>query len=446
MAAEKISIEAEGSSQVLGGTWVAANHPGASGGKYLDFGGDKSSASWKVTASFDGNYTCGIRFSNGDAKPRPLTVLVNDKIVGAIPCEPTKNWDTWAVDTIDVPLRKGDNIVMLVAGPATGGNVDSLTFVADAAPTPAPTPTPRPPTPTPASNLPQRNFIKGVCAPTEKMKYASLVFSHTSKWTGAISTLQAYSKAGISAGRIWSDFNGWEFKYADFANLQAFANAGWTFGFTLASQNWKKGWPSVASVQANGHSWVASVPSWMKPKIRWIGIGNEPMIGNYAPSHDPQKFVDTFIKPLYPIFHDAGYKVAIAGFNGEFDSDYKRFLDAGATLYHDLVDIHGYSWPVTEYQRKLHLLDTHGKDIVESEWNNADGDKVRANKAFIPDSIKALNQNVQISIADGRIKEKYYFVSDVRDTFTGPKGLFAPHPTIAGTWITTDFYDWQLTF
>ena len=106
---------------------VASNNPGFTGSGFMDYGGAGSWIEWNnVNAPAAGRYTLSLRYANGGASNRPLTVDVNATGVGTLPATPTGAWDTWSVAPLVVSLRQGPNTVRLTASGSAGPNVDHL--------------------------------------------------------------------------------------------------------------------------------------------------------------------------------------------------------------------------------------------------------------------------------------------------------------------------------
>jgi hypothetical protein len=125
--AQKLEAEA---ATLTGGTYKASGNGGFTGTGYADFGGNGSAVQWAVVPAAAGNYKLDVRHANGATTARPLTVIVNGVSVGTLSGSPTGGWDKWVTLSITTALTAGTNTVRLVAGPATGGNVDSLSVTA----------------------------------------------------------------------------------------------------------------------------------------------------------------------------------------------------------------------------------------------------------------------------------------------------------------------------
>jgi len=120
-------LQAE-SATFTGGTFSASNHGGYTGYGFADFGGNGSSATFNVWRTDMGTATLTFRYSNGSTGARPFTISVNGVVVGTVAGTYTGSWDKWANASLDVTLKNGNNVITATAGPATGGNLDSLTI------------------------------------------------------------------------------------------------------------------------------------------------------------------------------------------------------------------------------------------------------------------------------------------------------------------------------
>jgi hypothetical protein len=108
-------------------------HSGFSGTGYVNCDNVAGSyVEFAVNAAAAGNASVVIRYSNGTTADRPASVTVNGTVVNAALSFPvTANWDTWANDTITVPLVAGANKVRLTGNTASGpANIDYLDVTA----------------------------------------------------------------------------------------------------------------------------------------------------------------------------------------------------------------------------------------------------------------------------------------------------------------------------
>jgi glucose/arabinose dehydrogenase len=108
---------------------VASNHTGFTGSGFVDYTNVAGSyVEFSVSAGATGTAQLTFRYANGTAVNRAMDITVNgnsaalDLAFGA-----TANWDTWAEQTISVPLNAGTNKVRATATTANGGpNLDRL--------------------------------------------------------------------------------------------------------------------------------------------------------------------------------------------------------------------------------------------------------------------------------------------------------------------------------
>ena len=124
----------ETNSGAFGDLW-----PGATGNAYVDLGnnpGDGISISLTVPA--DGVYTAAIRYANGAAADRPMTISVDGAAQGTVPFAPTpgvggaSGWSSWTEVEVALTLKAGANTILLdiPAGGNNGPNIDEITFAA----------------------------------------------------------------------------------------------------------------------------------------------------------------------------------------------------------------------------------------------------------------------------------------------------------------------------
>jgi hypothetical protein len=108
-------------------------HSGFSGTGYVNCDNVAGSyVEFTVNAAAAGNASVVIRYSNGTTADRPASVTVNGTVVNAGLSFPvTANWDTWANDTITVPLTVGANKLRLTGTTASGpANIDYVDVTA----------------------------------------------------------------------------------------------------------------------------------------------------------------------------------------------------------------------------------------------------------------------------------------------------------------------------
>ncbi|WP_181707662.1 carbohydrate-binding protein [Chthonobacter rhizosphaerae] len=111
--------------------------PGYEGSGYLDTGNDVGdSASFTITAPSAGTYQLTIRYANGGATDRPMTVSVGGvqqtvPFSSTTPAGATDGWSTWGEVTIDVELAAGPNTISFTNQIANGPNIDEVTVSRD---------------------------------------------------------------------------------------------------------------------------------------------------------------------------------------------------------------------------------------------------------------------------------------------------------------------------
>jgi hypothetical protein len=113
--------------------------PGYEGQGYLDMGGEIGDAgSFTVTPPAAGTYQMTVRYANGGAADRPMTVTVNGVVqtiafASTIPTGGTADagWANWTDVTIDVVLQDGQNTVSFANATNTGPNIDVVTISGD---------------------------------------------------------------------------------------------------------------------------------------------------------------------------------------------------------------------------------------------------------------------------------------------------------------------------
>ena len=113
---------------------AAADHDGFTGTGFADF--MRWQGAWvksTFTAASAGTYHMTLRFANGSFEPRPLRILVNDKVImEKLIFPPTEDeiWDLYRTQTVyNVPLDAGTNTLTFISLEEDGPNLDSATFV-----------------------------------------------------------------------------------------------------------------------------------------------------------------------------------------------------------------------------------------------------------------------------------------------------------------------------
>ena len=89
-----------------------------------------SKANWAVSAASQGNVSLTIRYANGTAANRAMSVSVNGVTqVVSVSFPGTGAWTTWNTAVVQVTLAQGNNIISLTSLTADGGpNADELFF------------------------------------------------------------------------------------------------------------------------------------------------------------------------------------------------------------------------------------------------------------------------------------------------------------------------------
>ena len=128
VAAPAVDYQAENATISQG--VVATNHLGYTGTGFVDYTNVAGSyVEFTVNAAAAGATTLAFRHANGTTANRPMDITVNGSLVGNdVAFNPTGNWDTWAVVSLNATLNAGGNTVRATAVTASGGpNLDKLT-------------------------------------------------------------------------------------------------------------------------------------------------------------------------------------------------------------------------------------------------------------------------------------------------------------------------------
>lgn len=90
-----------------------------------------SALTFTVNAPEDGNYLMTVRFANGTAVERPLSIFTNDSdSYYYMNFEGTGTWTDWKENQIVITLKKGENKIKTVATTSNGGpNVDLIKLI-----------------------------------------------------------------------------------------------------------------------------------------------------------------------------------------------------------------------------------------------------------------------------------------------------------------------------
>ncbi|MEQ1941290.1 carbohydrate-binding protein [Mesorhizobium sp. VNQ89] len=110
--------------------------PGHEGTGYMDMGNDiGDSASFTIDAPEAGTYQLTVRYANGGATDRPMTLSVGGvtqtlAFASTAPAGSTAAvaWQTWAEFTIDIELDAGTNSISFTNTIANGPNIDNVTI------------------------------------------------------------------------------------------------------------------------------------------------------------------------------------------------------------------------------------------------------------------------------------------------------------------------------
>lgn len=104
-----LKFEAEDAT-LLGGAAKATNHKGFSGTGFVDqLEKVGTSVSFNVGVASQGNYLVALRYANGMANARTLTLYVNDVKVKQTSLPNLASWDTWGDKSEMVSLKAGAN-------------------------------------------------------------------------------------------------------------------------------------------------------------------------------------------------------------------------------------------------------------------------------------------------------------------------------------------------
>jgi Carbohydrate binding module (family 35) len=119
-------LEAE-TAALSGGATVESEHPGYNGtgyvGGFTDANRGNATATFTITGASAGNHNLSIRYANGTATTRTISLVVNGS-TRQISLPATANWDTWATTTEQVTLTSGTNTIAIRYGTADNGNVN----------------------------------------------------------------------------------------------------------------------------------------------------------------------------------------------------------------------------------------------------------------------------------------------------------------------------------
>ncbi|MFJ8666544.1 CBM35 domain-containing protein [Streptomyces sp. NPDC093600] len=126
-AAAPVRYEAERAPATCDGT-IDSDWTGYSGSGFCNGRNAVGAAvQFTVDAAQAGTATLRVRFANGTTTARPASVTVNGSAAASTSFASTGAWNTWASQTLTVPVRAGGNTIRLSPTAATGlPNVDAL--------------------------------------------------------------------------------------------------------------------------------------------------------------------------------------------------------------------------------------------------------------------------------------------------------------------------------
>ena len=103
------------SAALSGGAAVATDHSGYTGsgfvGGYIDANKGNAATTFSVDANPAGSYTLTLRYANGTAATKSLSLYVRGTKVKQISLPATANWDSWTTEVETVTLTAGTNAV-----------------------------------------------------------------------------------------------------------------------------------------------------------------------------------------------------------------------------------------------------------------------------------------------------------------------------------------------
>lgn len=121
-------IQAENFCEAMGVS--ESTNGGFSGDGYLNFHNVlNADAVLTVISEKAGTFSMSVRYANGAAADRPITVNVNGNDQGTIEGKVTGAFTNWNIETIEINLQQGVNIFRLISLTENGGpNVDVMSF------------------------------------------------------------------------------------------------------------------------------------------------------------------------------------------------------------------------------------------------------------------------------------------------------------------------------
>ncbi|MDX1695858.1 MAG: sialate O-acetylesterase [Ketobacteraceae bacterium] len=107
-------------------TSARADNTGFTGTGYADFGGSGSWMEWdNVAREKAGNTRLTFRYACGSSN-RPSRLFINGQEAAQLAFASTGSWATWETETVNVPLKAGDNTIRIVADNNGGPNLDHV--------------------------------------------------------------------------------------------------------------------------------------------------------------------------------------------------------------------------------------------------------------------------------------------------------------------------------
>ena len=108
---------------------VESNHAGYTGTGFVNYDNEVGSyVQWTVTVGAAGSTSFALRYANGTAVARPMTIAVDGVTAGTPSFGGTGAWETWTTASVSATLTAGTHTVRATATTANGGpNVDSVT-------------------------------------------------------------------------------------------------------------------------------------------------------------------------------------------------------------------------------------------------------------------------------------------------------------------------------
>ncbi|MEV6793494.1 carbohydrate-binding protein [Streptomyces sp. NPDC051320] len=127
--------EAENAQAICTGT-IDSNWAGYSGNGFCNGNNAVGAyAQLTVNAATSGTATLKVRYANGTTTARPAAVTANGSAATSASFEATGAWNTWATQTVTVPVKSGSNTIRLSPTTSAGlANIDYLDVEVSSAP------------------------------------------------------------------------------------------------------------------------------------------------------------------------------------------------------------------------------------------------------------------------------------------------------------------------